>query len=67
MEGLCEIMKEQGHIIDLHCDTLFKIQEDGGDFRQILENSGCLDVSRLKQSGYWLQFFAAFIEAVPFS
>ena len=67
MEGLCEIMKEQGHIIDLHCDTLFKIQEDGGDFRQIFENSGCLDVSRLKQSGYWLQFFAAFIEAVPFS
>lgn len=63
MEGLCEIMKEQGHIIDLHCDTLFKIQEDGGDFRQIFENSGCLDVSRLKQSGYWIQFFAAFIEA----
>ena len=67
MEGLCEIMKEQGHIIDLHCDTLFKIQEEGGDFRKIFENSGCLDVSRLKQSGYWLQFFAAFIEAVPFS
>lgn len=56
-------MRKQGHIIDLHCDTLFKIQEERGDFRQLFENRRCLDVSRLKQSGYWLQFFAAFVEA----
>lgn len=61
------MMDEQGHIIDLHCDTLFKIQEEGGDFRKIFENSGCLDVSRLKQANYWIQFFAAFIEADPLS
>lgn len=55
-------------ILDMHCDTitgLFHANEkdtDGGQKKETLrENSGHVDLLRMKQSGYLLQNFALFV------
>ncbi len=46
-------------VVDAHCDTITKIMElDTGFYK----NNGHIDLERLKNSGSFLQFFAAFIE-----
>lgn len=54
--------------IDLHCDTLLKIVEENKPLHYLLQNhEGHVDLKRLCQSEYGIQFFAAFIETSIFS
>ncbi len=47
-------------IFDLHCDTVHKIKEGGG-LRRIPEAH--VDIERLREAGYGLMTFAAFVNA----
>lgn len=47
-------------VIDMHCDTISKLMETGKG--NLFENSGHLDLKRMKESGYLLQNFALFVE-----
>lgn len=51
-------------VIDMHCDTISRLLElqDGGRKEGLRENSGHLDLVRMKQGGYLLQNFALFVE-----
>jgi membrane dipeptidase len=51
-------------IVDMHCDTISKIYEERQKGKQSLlrENSGHLDLVRMKKSGYLLQNFALFVD-----
>jgi membrane dipeptidase len=51
-------------IVDMHCDTISKIYEERQNGKQSLlrENSGHLDLVRMKKSGYLLQNFALFVD-----
>lgn len=46
-------------IVDAHCDTLTKIMEQN---ENLYKNSCHIDIERMKRSGSYVQFFAAFIE-----
>ncbi|MFI3237012.1 MAG: dipeptidase [Lachnospiraceae bacterium] len=51
-------------IIDLHCDTLLALREqqrEYGDF-SIVESGGHLDIKRMREQGYLMQCFAAFVD-----
>lgn len=43
----------------MHCDTISELTDKGGELR---ENSGQLDLRRMRQSGYLLQNFALFVD-----
>ncbi|MCD7835379.1 MAG: membrane dipeptidase [Lachnospiraceae bacterium] len=51
-------------IIDMHCDTISKLYEDreNGIHSCLRENSGHLDLARMKKSNYLLQNFALFVD-----
>lgn len=51
-------------IVDMHCDTISRLLElEETEMREELrENTGHLDLQRMKQSGYKLQNFALFVE-----
>lgn len=46
-------------VVDMHCDTISELTHKGGELR---ENSGQLDLKRMRQSGYLLQNFALFVD-----
>lgn len=56
-------MNGRPDIIDMHCDTISGIWKgmQGGEDRELLCNSGHLDLQRLRSSGYLLQNFALFV------
>lgn len=47
-------------IIDMHCDTISRLLETGEE--GLYENTGHLDLNRMRESGYLLQNFALFVE-----
>lgn len=50
-------------VVDMHCDTvseLWKKRKEGGE-DSLRENSGHVDLGRMKESGYLLQNFALFV------
>lgn len=51
-------------VLDMHCDTVSELLEKRrrGQEAGLLENSGHLDLKRMKESGYLLQNFALFVE-----
>lgn len=51
-------------IVDMHCDTISRLLEleDEGKAQSLRENSGHLDLLRMKKGGYLLQNFALFVE-----
>ena len=51
-------------IADMHCDTVSRLLnlEDQGTQESLRENTGHLDLLRMKRSGYVLQNFALFVE-----
>ena len=52
-------------IVDMHCDTISRLLElAGGAQQELRENTGHLDLRRMKQAGYLLQNFALFVELV---
>ncbi len=53
-------------IVDMHCDTISRLLElEEKEMQEgLLENTGHLDLRRMKQSGYLLQNFALFVELV---
>ena len=46
------------HIVDMHCDTISRLYANG---ENLYDNSGHVDLKRMKQAGYSLQNFALFI------
>ena len=46
-------------VIDMHCDTISRLLEKD---EELLQNTGHLDLKRMKESGYLLQNFALFLE-----
>lgn len=50
-------------VVDMHCDTISRLmkQERAGRPEGLCENSGHLDLVRMKKSGYILQNFALFV------
>lgn len=46
-------------VIDMHCDTISRLLEKR---EELLQNTGHLDLKRMKESGYLLQNFALFVE-----
>lgn len=52
------------NIVDLHCDTLGELlkQKDRNEAYDLYENEGHLDIRRMKEAGYLLQCFAAFVD-----
>lgn len=46
-------------IVDMHCDTISELADRG---EKLWENSGQLDLKRMRQSGYLLQNFALFVD-----
>ena len=44
-------------IVDLHCDTISFLHENGGS---LLQNKGQYDLERAQAAGMYLQFFAMF-------
>ena len=46
-------------VIDMHCDTISRLLEKD---EELLQNTGHLDLKRMKESGYLLQNFALFVE-----
>ena len=50
-------------IVDMHCDTISKLWEERKEGREafLKENTGHLDVKRMRESGYLLQNFALFV------
>lgn len=52
-------------IVDMHCDTISRLLElEEGEQQELRENTGHLDLRRMKQAGYLLQNFALFVELV---
>lgn len=53
-------------IVDMHCDTVSRLLEleERGEQQELRENTGHLDLRRMKQAGYLLQNFALFVELV---
>lgn len=51
-------------IVDMHCDTVSRLLglADTGKAESLRENSGHLDLLRMKKGGYLLQNFALFVE-----
>lgn len=52
-------------IVDMHCDTiaaLWQQKAEGEDVCSLRENSGHVDLMKLKSSGYLLQNFALFVD-----
>lgn len=51
-------------IVDMHCDTISRLLEleEKEIWEELRENTGHLDLQRMKQSGYQLQNFALFVE-----
>lgn len=51
-------------IVDLHCDTLNELlkKKDQKEVYGLYENQGHLDIRRMKEQGYLLQCFAAFVD-----
>ena len=51
-------------IIDMHCDTISALydKEKAGELVSLRENTGHVDLYRMKSSGYLLQNFALFVE-----
>lgn len=47
-------------LIDMHCDTLWRITEKEGE--ALSKNAGCIDLEKLEQAGSMAQFFACFIQ-----
>ena len=45
-------------VIDMHCDTISRLLEKR---EELLQNTGHLDLKRMKESGYLLQNFALFV------
>ena len=53
--------------IDLHCDSLLRVIEGEKPIEYLLQNDeGHVDLRRLRQSDYYIQLFAAFIETPIF-
>lgn len=52
------------NVADMHCDTISRLWElkQRGEEESLYENSGHVDVQRLKKSSYLLQNFALFVE-----
>lgn len=57
-------------IVDMHCDTLSYLEQasdtssaEGGGRGTLRQNSGQLDLLRMKESGYLLQNFAVYVDA----
>lgn len=50
-------------LIDLHCDTIGRILEDGGQLR---ENSYQVDIKKMKEAGMTAQVFACFLHMGTF-
>ena len=50
-------------IVDMHCDTISRLLEKRkiGQEESLLQNSGHLDLHRMRESGYLLQNFALFV------
>ena len=46
-------------VIDMHCDTISRLLEKR---EELLQNTGHLDLKRMKESGYLLQNFGLFVE-----
>lgn len=51
-------------VVDMHCDTVSRLLEleSKGEHEGLRENTGHLDLLRMKQGGYLLQNFALFVE-----
>ncbi len=51
-------------VIDMHCDTISRLLnlQDEGSKETLRQNTGHLDLLRMKQGGYLLQNFALFVE-----
>lgn len=51
-------------IIDMHCDTISALydKEKARELVSLRENTGHVDLCRMKSSGYILQNFALFVE-----
>lgn len=51
-------------IVDMHCDTVSRLWElrERKEEEDLLENSGHLDIKKMRKSGYLLQNFALFVE-----
>lgn len=50
-------------VVDMHCDTISELADRGG---RLYENTGQLDLKRMRQSGYLLQSFALFVDIGKF-
>lgn len=50
--------------IDMHCDTLSRLQNLKNE--NLMENSCCVDLRRLKTAGAAAQFFACFVDAAEY-
>ena len=50
------------NLIDLHCDTLFLMEREGG--HQLEENTLCVDLKKMKCANSMAQFFACFIHTL---
>lgn len=52
------------NVVDMHCDTISVVRDkraEGHEF-DLRENSGHLDIERMKRSGYLLQNFALYVD-----
>ncbi|MBQ2802741.1 MAG: dipeptidase [Lachnospiraceae bacterium] len=52
-------------ILDMHCDTIYALLERqrSGENPSLRQNTGHLDLVRMKESGYLLQNFALFVDS----
>lgn len=52
------------NVVDMHCDTISVIRDKRmqGEEIELRENSGHLDLERMKRSGYLLQNFALYVD-----
>ena len=53
-------------IVDMHCDTLDRLLglQEAGKPEGLRQNSGHLDLQRMRKSGYLLQNFAMFVDCI---
>lgn len=49
-------------LIDMHCDTISELFH-GDKEQNLLSNTLCVDVERMKKAGTWIQYFACFVNA----
>ncbi len=51
-------------VIDMHCDTIYRLlcRKDRGENVELRENTGHIDLLRMRRSNYLLQNFAMFVE-----